>query len=137
MKEIKGVRREMREILFRAFVKDKSKIYDIKKIDFDYGMVWFEEENKHTDTMRMFDQIELMQYTGLTDKNGTKIFEGDICLCDRHISDRYDKQTFIIDFEPLRGWFGITQDGWGEFDGSSFEYAEVIGNIHDQNVGEK
>ena len=42
-----------REILFRVFVNDKGKIYTVKKIDFDYCMVWVEEENKPTDTMRM------------------------------------------------------------------------------------
>lgn len=117
----------MREILFRAFIKDKNKIYDIKQIDFGYGMVWFEEENKPTDTMRMFDQIELMQFTGLTDSNGKKIFEGDIVK-------GYWNTIFVVYFDESYLQFRSRKDNGREreidYYGGSHNF-EVIGNIYD------
>lgn len=117
----------MREILFRAFVKDKEKIYTVKQIDFDYGMVWFEEENKPTDTMRMFDQIELMQFTGLTDKNGNKIFEGDILKgCWNTIFEVYYDDCYLQFRAKEKSGLHHEIDYYGE----SYRL-EVIGNIHD------
>ena len=80
---------------------------------------------------RTIDGKTLGQFTGLTDRNGKRIFEGDICLCDRNINDHIDRKKFIVEFEPLRGWIGVSKDGWSEFDGSAWECAEIIGNIHD------
>ena len=64
------------------------------------------------------------QFTGLTDKNGKKIFEGDILNCltsDFDGSDKYVynyKITDITDFEKM-GFLDFCNE------------LEVIGNIHD------
>lgn len=69
------------------------------------------------------------EYTGLTDKNGTRIFEGDIV--------RYKDTLHEVIFCKISGcaFFGITMPDRGEiwnFDGiTRADRMEVIGNIHD------
>ena len=85
------------------------------------------------------------QFTGLTDKNGRKIFEGDIVrLTDEHNEIEW---TAVVVFGNPNGEYNW---GWqlkaiGEFDGNkdillwvdmeeSGAYCEVIGNIHDKKL---
>ena len=67
------------------------------------------------------------QFTGLTDKNGVKIFEGDIV----HI-DNYDEGWDSIEFKG--GAFAVDVEG-REYDYTAIGWTEyeavVIGNIHD------
>lgn len=75
------------------------------------------------------------QYTGLTDKNGKKIFEGDIVVCKQAINGNLIDYYVEIGFVEMKyGAFGLHRKqgyyrpfkDWLE----DYEY-EVIGNIYD------
>ncbi|MGL6032426.1 MAG: YopX family protein [Kurthia gibsonii] len=62
----------MREIKFRAWEMNYKEIIDVDSINFESKIINTEC------AWRMFSEVILMQYTGLKDKNGREIYEGDI-----------------------------------------------------------
>jgi hypothetical protein len=118
----------MREILFRAkTVCDGDWIYG--------GITWNPSKNEvfiHTkwDEGKVIPET-VGQYTGLQDKNGTKIFEGDI------VETKYGRWGQVIWFSSPRGqrWNLIPLEDKhkcpDDYDLWAPKNLEVIGNIHD------
>lgn len=116
----------MREIKFRAWDDENNIMVSESETVVYLGAGWKEKASFDCASIHIEDPnnpLILMQYTGLKDKNGKEIYEGDICRCD--FGDLYNevKGFKVVNWSDDSCGFGISID-WGlKF--------EVIGNIYE------
>ena len=122
----------MREILFRAKRTDCGEWVEGDLIQaFRGNQISACSIMPHTPTAYCWkvDPETVGQYTGLTDKKGKKIFEGDI------VERVSDGEQAVISWLKYSTCFGLSFDGWccgfDDYDFSTNDF-KVIGNIHDK-----
>ena len=130
----------MREIKFRIWDTENKEMLKVQELDFEptfFGGRIAIRPDQYSDYFDTEDMI-LMQYTGLKDKNGKEIYEGDIVqhlyefsdVTDRYLID-YDEDDLSYVFQNIsnKNRFIALEDLYDEDYG---DYAiEVIGNIYE------
>lgn len=115
----------MRALKFRAWSKtDKVMIYDLNSPRLVHGEL--REES---------DDYIFMQYTGLKDKNGKEIYEGDISKIKVWCGSLYTICNLPIIFKDQRFGYEL-YCGSGDYEVMNMDFSdefEVIGNIHENH----
>ena len=124
----------MREILFRG--KHMHVCPENKHLDGTWVEGYLEDENHINDGKCEFliDPETICQYTGLTDKNGKKIFDGEVV---RRETDYYGKhkvydEPVVWEDDIEKGFLGEPYTSGYCIHGGNWE---VIGSIHDGEGG--
>jgi len=111
----------MRDIKFRA--------WDGERLRSVWTIGWIDEEMDYISTPKFnAEEFTLMQFTGMKDKNGVDIYEGDVW--------KIDGLPQVV--EMIDGcWQAVGRTAYGDiydkqtFDLIRFQHIEVIGNIYE------
>lgn len=144
----------MREIKFRAWDKEKNcMVYDgdtkwnplaypvsvtYKSIRYCIKGTWGNENvvkdedgregYRQWELDRYYQKVEIMEFTGFRDKDGTEIYEGDILRCqfdDKMIPINLPVRWYMCGWEPFNGYSDIFMNGYKPSDHL------VVGNIYE------
>lgn len=139
----------MREILFRGeHIRKGEKVINLKgdlcnskwvygtvfKSSTDFSIIYGSEQESGNPVENWPVYSDTVgQYTGLIDKNGKKIFEGDIVSVPMALNLGQKREPMVGFIEWLNGAFSVTwrDADYGRHFAGYLDDIEIIGNIYD------
>lgn len=114
----------MREIKFMAYEKAYNIIREVVSINFADKTVVLKDDFFDDVKLLNFDDVNLMQYTGVKDKNGKEIYDGYIT------KDTYGTQIPMVVTWDDAGFRTLGKHNGEQYVGYVKDSCEVIGNIY-------
>ncbi|QPC18900.1 hypothetical protein LacP0734_03855 [Lacticaseibacillus paracasei subsp. tolerans] len=130
-----------REIKFRVWDKAKYRMLGVDQLAFgpngELVSIYSDGPDFSNDSDALMgekpdlNEAVLMEYTGLHDKNGREIYEGDIIVT--HPKSKYEApESGVVQYGGSRPMFGYKTEDGEEYDiwsSNAYRTYEVIGNI--------
>jgi len=124
----------MKDVRFRAWIRKENAMYMVKKLEFDgeLSKVIVEKGGKMVEYLPR--EVELMQYTGIRDNDGTEIYEGDIVKV-------LGKENQLFGYIWYNGYYFTVNlhnvpgaDNWPIMKEENIKSMDVIGNIYENST---
>ncbi len=123
----------MREIKFRAWSEKYKRMRKVVRVDFCVATGVFVSVMVRTDeglNIILAEDLILMQYTGLKDKDGQEIYEGDVITFVPRDGSTKIPQRAVVEYCEKRACFLAHSEAW-LIPLTKCRSITVIGNIHE------